>query len=165
MRVCLRVTVRPHEDGGDVSGRQPAEPEALAPRQDRWQKQIGPRRHENEYRCGGRLFESLQQRILGLDHHGVRIIHDDDTPATLEWPVRGALDRLADLIDLDRAGLTRLDNQDVRMDTTCDSLAGCADSAGIGRGRSQAVEQLSKRDGSRALADTIRTGKDQAWRQ
>src|SRR5262249_11183440 len=88
----------------------------------------------------------------------------------LERPVGRALDGLAHLIHLDRAGVARFDNQHVGMHTARDAptggtLAARGDAAVLPRLRPLAVERLRERDGGRGLSHTLGARENQAGGQ
>ena len=73
-----------------------------------------------------RLLQRLQQRVLRSGSQRVGAVDDDDAALALERAVRGAVDDIADLLDLDRpAGsvVARLENENVRMDAAGDARA------------------------------------------
>src|SRR5204862_3674959 len=95
---------------------------------------------------------------------------DDDQPAPpLERPVGGAIDRLADLVDLDAAGVAGLDDEDVGMDAAGDAAAGGAFTARVATvieiDRTLAVQRLGQGRRGETLTDAVRAGEDQARRQ
>src|SRR6266487_776158 len=135
---------------------------------------VRPRGEENEDRQRRGLFERFQQRILRRGHQRVRFVEHDDATAPFEWPIRRTLDHVANLIDLDRPGITGFDDNDVGVDATLDSGARRTDAAGVchrlptivsSQSRGEAIERLS--DGERRLTfgDPLRSGKEQAGRQ
>src|SRR5205814_2347091 len=99
------------------------EAQLRTPRSNRRQQHVGPRGDEDEHRRRRRLLERLQQRVLRLHDERVCFVDDDDAAPSLERPVVGALDDVADLIDLDRAAVARLDDNDVRMHAARDTAA------------------------------------------
>jgi hypothetical protein len=49
----------------------------------------------------------LEQRVLRRHDERLRVVDDHDSPASFERPVIGALDDLADIVDLDRSAVPR----------------------------------------------------------
>jgi hypothetical protein len=103
-------------------------------------------------------------------HHGVRLVHDHGAPASLERPIVGAVDHIAYLIDLDRAGVAWLKDDDVRVHAPRDPPAGRTIAARVdldvtGWPRLKAVQRLGDRNRSAAFADTPRPGQQQGRRQ
>ncbi len=56
-------------------------------------------------------------------HHRIRLVDHHHATTSLERPVAGAIDDVAHLLDLDRAGLARLDQDDVRVHAARDPPA------------------------------------------
>src|SRR4029078_7099250 len=102
------------------------------------------------------------------------VVHDDGAAAPLERTVGRAIDRVAHLIEFDRAGVAGRDDEDVGMHAAFDPGAGGAGAARVPLDRAVsssggdgmlAVERLRERNGGQALADALRSGEEQAWRQ
>ena len=68
----------------------------------------------------------------------------DDAAAPFERPVRRAVDDVAHLIDLDRAAVAGLDDQDVGMHAARDARAGGTDAARIGDRLAAGIGDLAK---------------------
>ena len=93
-------------------------PASSRPKRSRWQRDrtvgsstSGRAVTSTNDRRRRRLLERLQQRVLRFDQQRVGLVDDHDPAPAFERTVGGALDRVADLIDLDRAGLARLDQR------------------------------------------------------
>jgi hypothetical protein len=115
----------------DLVRRQRTEVEARAARTDRRQKRVRACGYEDEYRHRGRFFERLQQRVLRRRHERVGLVDDDDAAPALEGAIRGTIDDLTDLFDLDRAGVAGLENENVGMDAAGNAGAAAHVPAGI----------------------------------
>ncbi len=160
--VGLRHAVGFHQRIGHLGRRQASKAKPLAAGADRGKQQLGGRGDEHERGRVRRLLERLQQRVLRVRNDPLRIVDDDDAAPSFEWTVGGALDRVADLLDLDGAGLTWLDEQHVGVNATRDPPAGGARSAGVLVDRRDTVDELCEGQRRRTFADSGRTGKDQA---
>ena len=101
------------ERTGNLSRAQPAEPQPRAPRPHRRRQRVGSGRHEHEHRAGRRLLQALEQRVLRVGAHRVRVVDDDHPAATLEGPIGRLRDDITNLFDLDGAALLRQDEQHV----------------------------------------------------
>ena len=116
---------------GDLVRRQRTEVEARAARTDRRQEHVRARGHEDEDGHRGRLFERFQQGVLGGWNERVGFVDDDHAPPALERAIRRAVDGLAHLFDLDRAGVAGLENEDVGVDAAGDARARGAGAARV----------------------------------
>ena len=106
------------------AGDKPPESQPLASRPHRRQQHVRPGRDQNERGSRRRLLQRFQQRVLRFGIHRIGVVDDDDAPAAFERPIGGPLDRVAHLIDLDRAGVARLDEQHVGVHAARNALAG-----------------------------------------
>jgi transcriptional regulator with GAF, ATPase, and Fis domain len=89
------------------------------------------RGEQNEDRRRWRLLERFQQRVLRRIHQRIGLVDDHDAPLAFERTIHRAIDDVADLLDLDRSVLARLDDQDIRVDASRDADAGGACAARI----------------------------------
>ena len=123
MRVRCRILVTGDQDLRHIRRSQPPKTQPLASGSDRRQQRIGGIGDEDERGRVRRLLERLEDGVLRVDTHLLRLVDDDDAAAAFEGTVSRALDRLADLLDLDGAGLAGFDAEDVRVDAADDAAA------------------------------------------
>ena len=123
-----------------------------------------------KHRPGTRLFQSLEQGVLRGGHHRVRLVDDYGPSAPLERPVVGAVDHVAYLVDLDRAGVARLEDDDVRVDATRDTPARGTRAARVDlkvtrRAQIETIQRLGGRERHPALTDALWPRQQQRRRQ
>src|SRR5437762_9358602 len=156
-----------HQDARDILRAQRTEPETRTPREDGWQHRVRTRGDQEEDRRRRRLLERFEQRMLRRDDERIRLIDDDCAPPALEWPVSGAIDELANLVNLYRSGVAGFDDEHVRVDVPRDARARRALPARVekGLGVLGTIQRLRGRDGGQTLADAVRAREEQAGRQ
>ena len=82
---------------------------------------------------GGGSSSVLSSAFCAGGDERVGLVDDDDAAPSFERPVLRAIDDVAHLIDLDRAAVARLDEQDVGMDAARDARARGAHAARVDR--------------------------------
>jgi hypothetical protein len=171
MRVGFGVSMPGFQHRGDVAGREASEPQALAARAHRGQQRIRQGGDEDEDARRGRFFQGLEQRVLPVEDHRVRLVDHDYAATSFERPIPRRVDRRADLVGFDRAGLFGLEEQHVRVHAPRDAFTGIAFAAGVSAGspfRGEgilAIEQLRERHGGHVLANARRSRKNEALRK
>ena len=163
----------------DGSGGQRAKVEAPAARTDGGQKPAGRMADQQQHGARRRLFQHLQQSVLGVAVHILRAIDDDDAPAALRRREPQEGDRVADIVDDDLAaqlsglGIDRpRQDPEIRMaaagDAPEDRMLRIQVQAG-GRGRCEqrvgltgfaGQQKTGEAIGQRRLADTLGTGQE-----
>ena len=162
---------------------QRGEAQPRTPGTHRRQQRIRNRRDQHEHRRRRRLLERLQQRILRCRHQCVCLVDDHHASSSFEGTVIGAVDDIADLLDLDRTHIARLDHDDVGVHTALDAAAGRALAARVSgelgsaghfspaeaghyiQLRLEAVHRFGNRHSGATLADARGSGQQQRRRQ
>ena len=128
--------------------------------------------HQHEHRRRRRLFERLEQRVLRRGDERVGLVDDHDAAASFERPVRGAIDDVAHLIDLDRrrcrpARRTRTSGCTPRAMRVHAAQTPQASSSELGTSEcgSRQLSACATASAVEALADAGRPGENQARRQ
>jgi hypothetical protein len=127
-RQLLRNPVAVHEQMRDRAGRRRPQHDVPAPGTDRRQDVLRCRGAQHPDGPGGRLLETLQQRVGGVLGEPVGVLDHDHLPAPRPGGERGVADQLANLVDADRQALGG-DQLDVRVGAGQRGPAGVAGSA------------------------------------
>ena len=156
-----------HQDTRHLGSRQRSEPQTRAPGTDRREQCVRCGRDQEEHGRRGRLLESLEQCALGSGCHRIGVIDDYHPAAPFEGTIRGAIDDVTYLLDLDRSGIARFDDDDIRVRAATDPPTLGAGAAGVDtclvRHRSRAVEDLRQRLRRAPLTHTPGARKNQGW--
>ena len=170
VRLPRRETVVAHQRRGDFRFRERPKAQTRTARPNSRQQRIGHRRHEQENRRRWRLFERLEQRVLRRNHERVGLVDDHDPAAALEWTVRRPVDDVPNLLDLDRARVSRRKRDHVRVYASLNAATrrACATAVALqisGRGRLQTVDRFGRGPGCAALTHTCGPRKQQGRRE
>ena len=146
-----------------------AEAEDLAPRADRGQQRLGRRRHEHDVRRRRRLLEALQQRVLRLLRHGVRVVDTMNAralPSKGRAPISRTSVRTCSIL---MAGVLASGSTWMTITSGCSAALRRAGTAAQRRSRRRFSDAQSKRprdgEGERALAHALRSRQEQRGRQ
>ena len=142
-------------------GTERPKPQPGTSRSDGRQQRVRPRRHQDEHRRRGRLFERLEQRVLGGRDQRVGLIEDDHTTPAFERAIGGTIDHLADLLRLDGFVIARFDDEHVPVHAARDAGARRARPAGVELDQVE-LAGLSSRD-LRAVFGTTGAVQLTAW--
>jgi hypothetical protein len=137
---------------------QGAEAQDLAARADGGQQGLGRAGHQQDVGRGSRLLEALEQRVLRLLRHGVRVVDHERARATLEGAGRDLAHQGADLLDLDGRGLG-LDDEHVGMQPALHAAAGHALAASVPARLAEKRPRHGKGEG--ALPHPLRPAEEQ----
>ena len=133
------------EPGGDGTLGQWGKSDLAAARSDRREEGRGLGGDEDQQRCPWRLFQGLEEGVLGLLGHRLGLIQDEHLAPSLVGPQGCLLGEGADLIDLQGRAF-RSQQVDVGVDSFGDLVAGGASVTAIPLDPRQAVQRLGNRD-------------------